>query len=168
MSKVTSTHHAWRGDDSLTRSREAREEQGADSKPLRSFAPSREYSDIPGFCKSTTTAEIAAHGHVITPGRYVSVEEVEDDGAPFEEKMPSLVAEQRAQSAKLGKAIKANLRGLGLWRVISAPTVLHISAEPPRGSREDRPDAGGVAARGVGVSCLESTLSPQRPRLSCW
>ena len=69
-----------------------------------------------GFCKSATTAEIAAHGHVLTPGRYVGAEEVEDDGEPFEEKMPGLVAElhaQFAESAKLEQAIKANLRGLG-------------------------------------------------------
>ncbi len=60
--------------------------------------------------------EIAAHGHVLTPGRYVGAEEVEDDGDPFEEKMPRLVAElnaQFAESAKLEQAIKANLRGLG-------------------------------------------------------
>ena len=74
------------------------------------------YSDIPGFCKSATTAEIAAHGHVLTPGRYAGAEEIEDDREPFEEKMPRLVAElhaQFAESAKLEKAIKANLRGLG-------------------------------------------------------
>ena len=74
------------------------------------------YSDVPGFCKSATTAEIAAHGHVLTPGRSVGAEEVEDDGEPFEEKMPRLVAELHAQfdeSAKLEEAIKANLKGLG-------------------------------------------------------
>jgi type I restriction enzyme M protein len=74
------------------------------------------YADIPGFCKSATTAEIAAHGHVLTPGRYVGAEEVEDDGDPFEEKMPRLVAElhaQFAESAKLEAAIRANLKGLG-------------------------------------------------------
>jgi type I restriction enzyme M protein len=74
------------------------------------------YEDIPGFCKSATKEEIAAHGHVLTPGRYVGAEEVEDDGDPFEEKMPRLVAEllaQFAESAKLEQAIKANLRGLG-------------------------------------------------------
>ncbi len=51
-----------------------------------------------------------------TPGRYVGAEAVEDDGEPFEEKMPRLVAElhaQLAESAKLEQAIKANLRGLG-------------------------------------------------------
>ena len=59
-----------------------------------------------------TIEEIAKHGHVLTPGRYVGAEEVADDGEPFEEKMPRLVAElyaQFAESAKLEKAIKANL-----------------------------------------------------------
>ena len=93
LEKIASTYHAWRGD-------------GAAAK----------YADVAGFCKSACTAEIAAHGHVLTPGRYVGAEEVEDDGEPFEERMPRLVAElhaQFAESAKLGEAIKAKLTGLG-------------------------------------------------------
>jgi type I restriction enzyme M protein len=53
---------------------------------------------------------------VLTPGRYVGAEEVEDDGVPFEEKMPRLVAEleaQFAEAAKLEQAIRTNLRCLG-------------------------------------------------------
>ena len=67
----------------------------------------------------------AAHGHVLTPGRYVGAEAAEDDGEPFEEKMPRLVAElhaQFAESAKLEQAIKANLRGsdmAGEWTTIA-------------------------------------------------
>ncbi len=60
--------------------------------------------------------EIAGHGHMLTPGRYVGAEEVQGDGEPFEEKMARLVAElngQFAESAKLEAAIKANLGGLG-------------------------------------------------------
>jgi type I restriction enzyme M protein len=75
-----------------------------------------DYLDAPGFCKSATTDEIAAHGFVLTPGRYVGAEEVEDDGEPFEEKMSRLSAELNSQfteSAKLEKAIKTNLGGLG-------------------------------------------------------
>ena len=34
-----------------------------------------------------------AHGHVLTPGRYVGAEEIEDDGVAFEEKMVELSAE---------------------------------------------------------------------------
>jgi type I restriction-modification system DNA methylase subunit len=93
LARIVGTYHAWRGD------------KGAGK-----------YQDTAGFCKSATTAEIAAHGHVLTPGRYVGAEEVEDDGEAFDEKMPRLVAElhaQFAESAKLEKAIKANLRGLG-------------------------------------------------------
>jgi type I restriction enzyme M protein len=93
LNKISSTYHAWRGD------------KGASA-----------YADVAGFCKSATTEEIAAHGHVLTPGRYVGAEEVADDGEPFEEKMPRLVAELKAQfaeSAELEKAIKANLKGLG-------------------------------------------------------
>ena len=74
------------------------------------------YADVPGFCKSATTAEIAAHGHVLTPGRYVGAEQIEDDGEPFEEKMPRLLAELNSlftESAQLEKTIKANLKGLG-------------------------------------------------------
>ena len=93
LEKITTTYHHWRGAKAVG-----------------------QYEDIPGFCKSATAAEIAAHGHVLTPGRYVGAEEVEDDGAPFEEKMPRLVAElhgQFAESAKLEAAIRANLKGLG-------------------------------------------------------
>ncbi len=75
-----------------------------------------DYADVPGFCKSATLEEIAAHGFVLTPGRYVGAENVEDDGEPFEEKMARLVAElngQFAESAKLEQAIKTNLAGLG-------------------------------------------------------
>ncbi len=66
--------------------------------------------------KSATSAESAAHGFVLTPGRYVGAEEIEDDGEPFTEKMPRLVAElhaQFAESAKLESAIKANMEKLG-------------------------------------------------------
>jgi type I restriction enzyme M protein len=100
LEKITSTYHAWRGDSKI-------------SNPKSSIV---NYADIPGFCKSATTAEIAAHGYVLTPGRYVGAEEVEDDGDPFEEKMPRLVAElhaQFAESAKLETAIRNNLKGLG-------------------------------------------------------
>ena len=94
IARLADTFHAWRGD------------KGTKG----------EYEDVPGFCKSATTAEIKEHGYVLTPGRYVGAEEVEDDGEPFEEKMPRLVKElheQFAESAKLEKAIRSNLEGLG-------------------------------------------------------
>ena len=72
--------------------------------------------DVAGFCKSAKTEEIAEHGYVLTPGRYVGAEEVEDDDEPFDEKMQRLTTEliqQFAESRKLEAAIKANLKGLG-------------------------------------------------------
>jgi type I restriction enzyme M protein len=99
LGKIVGTYHAWRGDQ-------------RDAEPNSSL----NYVDVPGFCKSATTEEIASHGFVLTPGRYVGAEEVEDDGDPFEEKMPRLIAElhaQFAESAQLEQAIKANVKGLG-------------------------------------------------------
>lgn len=105
LEKITSTYHSWRGDAVVEIFNDQR-------KDVRNSS----YADVAGFSKSATTDEIAAHGYVLTPGRYVGAEEVADDGEPFEEKMPRLVAElhaQFAESAKLEQAIKANLRGLG-------------------------------------------------------
>ena len=59
---------------------------------------------------------IRKHGHVLTPGRYVGAELVEDDGEPFEEKMKrfaSTLREQQAEAVKLDIAIAANLKELG-------------------------------------------------------
>ncbi len=116
LEKITSTYHAWRENAGSRGGAEHAEKGKTASESLRASASPREYSDVAGFCKSATTAEIAAHGHVLTPGRYVGAEEVEDDGDPFIQKMPRLVAElhaQFAESAKLEKAIKKNLGGLG-------------------------------------------------------
>ena len=51
------------------------------------------YRDIPGFSKSETIVGIGKHGFVLTPGRYVGAEEQADDGEPFAEKYPRLLAE---------------------------------------------------------------------------
>jgi type I restriction enzyme M protein len=92
IAKIADTYHRWRGD-------------GAGK-----------YEDVAGFCKSATTEEIASHQFVLTPGRYVGAEEVEEDGEPFDEKMKRLVAtleEQFAEGARLEREIRKNLRGLG-------------------------------------------------------
>ena len=86
------------------------------SGTFKAWKRGKDYADVKGFCKSTTLAEIASHGFVLTPGRYVGAEAVEDDGEPFDEKMRKLVAElnsQFAESAKLEKEIRKNLGGLG-------------------------------------------------------
>lgn len=92
--KIADTYHAWRGD-----------------KQCKA-----KYGDVPGFCRSATTEEIRQHGHILTPGRYVGAEEVEDDGEPFGEKMTRLTAalrEQTEESGKLDQIIWANLEALG-------------------------------------------------------
>ncbi|MCC7180421.1 MAG: SAM-dependent DNA methyltransferase, partial [Acidobacteria bacterium] len=81
--------------------------------------PGSGYQDVAGFCRSATTEDIATHGCVLTPGRYVGAEEVEDDGEPFEEKMRRLVRELEGQfeeSARLEKAIRQSVGRLTLGR----------------------------------------------------
>ena len=51
------------------------------------------YRDMPGFYKAETIEGVGKHGFVLTPGRYVGAEEPEDDGEPFTEKFPRLLAE---------------------------------------------------------------------------
>ena len=105
VARIAGTYHAWRGRDKKSPRPSRGEGQG------EGF-----YKNIPGYCKSTTTEEIAAHGHVLTPGRYVGAEEVEDDDEPFVDKMKRFTAkleDQFAESARLEKTIRQNLTGLG-------------------------------------------------------
>ncbi len=91
IQKIAGTYHAWRGEGG-------------------------EYEDVPGFCKSAKLDEIRKHKHILTPGRYVGVEEEEDDGIPFEEKMGKLtkeLSEQFKQSRQHEEEIKKNLEAIG-------------------------------------------------------
>jgi len=93
LSLIASTYHSWRGDKNAAK-----------------------YEDIPGFCKSSSTSEIASNGFVLTPERFVGAEDLEDEGDPFEEKMPKLVNELEEQfvlSERLEREIKSNLKRLG-------------------------------------------------------
>ena len=74
------------------------------------------YEDVAGYCRSVSLAELAKHGHVLTPGRYVGAEEVEDDDEAFADKMQKLtekLGEQMAQGAELDAVIKQKLGSLG-------------------------------------------------------
>ena len=74
------------------------------------------YQDEPGFCKSATLADIRAHDHILTPGRYVGVAPQPEDDEPFEAKMTRLAAEwreQQAEARKLDRRIAKNLAALG-------------------------------------------------------
>ncbi|MEK4495506.1 class I SAM-dependent DNA methyltransferase [Ureibacillus sp. FSL W8-0352] len=74
------------------------------------------YEDVQGFCKSATIEEIQKQDYILTPGRYVGIEEEEDDGEPFEEKMERLttsLAEQFKKSRELEEEIRKQLGGIG-------------------------------------------------------
>jgi len=74
------------------------------------------YEDTPGFCKSAKLEEIKEHDYILTPGRYVGIEEEEDDGIPFEDKMKvftSELSEQFKKSKELEERIRKNLSELG-------------------------------------------------------
>ncbi len=91
VEKISSTYHAWRGEGG-------------------------KYEDIKGFCKTATLDEIKKHGHILTPGRYVGVEEIEEDDEEFKEKMKRFTSElatQMEQGQKLDEDIKKNLKGIG-------------------------------------------------------
>ncbi len=93
IERIGSTVAAWRGEDGAC-----------------------EYQDTLGFCRSVQLAEIAQHGHVLTPGRYVGAEEVEDNDEDFAIKMQQLtekLGEQMAKGAELDALIRQKLGGLG-------------------------------------------------------
>ena len=72
--------------------------------------------DVIGFCSVATTEEIAKQDYILTPGRYVGIEEQEDDGEPFEEKMDRLtseLSEMFAKSHELEDEIRRKLGAIG-------------------------------------------------------
>ena len=74
------------------------------------------YEDVQGYCKVASIDEIKEHDYILTPGRYVGIEEVEDDGEPFEEKMERLtntLANQFKKSRELDEEIRKQLGGIG-------------------------------------------------------
>jgi type I restriction enzyme M protein len=94
IERIANTVAAWRGDSTT----------------------GEDYTDIAGFCRSVSLAEIAEHGHVLTPGRYVGAEAVEDDDEAFADKMQKLtekLGEQMAKGAELDQLIRQKLGSLG-------------------------------------------------------
>ena len=71
---------------------------------------------VKGFCAVATTQDIARQDYILTPGRYVGIEEQEGDGEPFEAKMRRLtreLSELFAQSNELEAKIKEQLGAIG-------------------------------------------------------
>ena len=121
IKRIADTYHTWRGEMASMETGQtllAAEQSTIDDylKESGEREESEGYEDIPGFCKTAMIDEIRKNGYILTPGRYVGMEEIEDDGIPFEEKMAELSAtlyEQFAEAARLEAAIKKNLEGLG-------------------------------------------------------
>ncbi|WP_353948329.1 class I SAM-dependent DNA methyltransferase [Sporolactobacillus sp. Y61] len=91
IDKIAGTYHQWRNRDG-------------------------KYEDVKGFCKSATLDDVKENDYILTPGRYVGIEEEKDDGIPFDQKMNQLTSELSDlfnQSHKLEEEVKKNLRGIG-------------------------------------------------------
>ena len=72
--------------------------------------------DVKGFCAVADIAEIEKQDFILTPGRYVGIEEQEGDGEPFEEKMTRLTSELSElfdKSHELEDEIRRKLRAIG-------------------------------------------------------
>ena len=72
--------------------------------------------EIKGFCTIADIQDIAKQDYILTPGRYVGIEEVEDDGEPFEQKMSRLTSELSdmfAKSHELEEEIRKKLGAIG-------------------------------------------------------
>lgn len=72
--------------------------------------------NVKGFCAGVTTEEIAKQDYILTPGRYVGIEEQKEDDEPFEEKMTRLTSELSelfARSHELEDEIRNRLGAIG-------------------------------------------------------
>ena len=75
-----------------------------------------ELKEVKGFCAVASTEEIAKQDYILTPGRYVGIEEQEDDGEPFDEKMKRLtseLSEMFEKSHELENEIREKLGAIG-------------------------------------------------------
>ena len=95
IQRIASVYYSWRGD------------RGSDS-----------YTDVEGFCRSVEISEIDGHGYILTPGRYVGLEDSNElEEGPFKERISELVADLNAQmsvSNELEKSIRETLRRIDL------------------------------------------------------
>ena len=102
IARISTTYHAWR-----------REKDAG------------KYADVPGFCKSATSVDIASHGFVVTPGRYVGAEIGEDDGRalPRENEPASHNALRPVRRVcETGKSHSGELERVGIWKLRALQT----------------------------------------------
>jgi type I restriction enzyme M protein len=91
LDKISETYHTWRTIDG-------------------------KYEDVKGFCKAAKIEEVEKNNFILTPGRYVGSDYVEEDNEVFEEKMKELTSElfeQFKESKVLEERIKKNLKDIG-------------------------------------------------------
>jgi type I restriction enzyme M protein len=89
IARIADTYHAWRGE-----------------------PDAGEYLDMRGFCASATRDQIAEHRHVLTPGRYVGAEDVQEDDEPLDKKIERLtkdVYDAFDESDRLQSRVRAAL-----------------------------------------------------------
>jgi len=92
IAKIAGAYHAWRGEPKAAA-----------------------YEDEPGSRKAASLQEIRAHGHVLTPGRYVGAAVAEVDDVPFEERFTELketLTEQFAEAEELSALIQRKLEDI--------------------------------------------------------
>lgn len=92
ITKISDVYNAWRGEPGL-----------------------EPYEDVLGFCASVKMENIRTNDHVLTPGRYVGNQDVEDDGEPLEDKIARLSQSIRSgfeSRAKLQSTVVTALDGL--------------------------------------------------------
>lgn len=91
IKKISKTVSAWRGEES-------------------------KYEDIKGYCCTIPLSKIAEQGYILTTGRYVGAEELENNDEEFAVKMKKLtkdLGEQIVKSSELDTVICKKLRSLG-------------------------------------------------------
>jgi type I restriction enzyme M protein len=74
IARIARTYHAWRGE-----------------------KDTGEYVDVPGFCKSAATEEIANNGCILNPGRYVGAADIQDEDKSFDERFSALKTKLRSE-----------------------------------------------------------------------
>jgi type I restriction enzyme M protein len=92
ISKISEVYHNWRNIDG-------------------------KYEDLQGFCKSATIKEVEENNYVLTPGRYVGTEDIEDDGISFDDKVSEIsknLSNHFKESIELQERIKQNLKKVGI------------------------------------------------------
>lgn len=95
IQNIAQTYHRWRGTE---------------------FCDDEGYVNEPGYSYSASLPDIEKHGFVMTPGRYVGAQEVEEDEDVFAEKIKTLtgkLGEQMIKGTELDEQIRQKLRGLG-------------------------------------------------------